>query len=83
VTFQGNRTVTNVSTTRRSERTARGVGVGVTEAIVRARVSGIRCRTEVETRHCFVGSFLPGRRVTDFFIGHGRVVRVNVGFVID
>ena len=43
VSFQGNSTVTNVSTTRRSEHTARGVGVGVTEADP-GRVAGIQCR---------------------------------------
>jgi hypothetical protein len=83
VTFQGRRAVTSVSTTRRSERTARGVGVGSTEAQVRAGVSGVRCRSETGLRHCFVGQFLAGRRVTDFRIGGGRVRSVTVGFVID
>lgn len=83
VTFQGNRTVTDVFTTRPTERTARGIGVGSTEAEVRARVAGVRCRTELGRRHCFVGRFLPGRRVTDFRIRHGRVTSVEVGFVID
>ena len=46
VTFQGNRTVTAILTTRATERTAAGVGVGSTEGQVRAKVAGVRCRTE-------------------------------------
>ena len=83
VNFQGGRTVTAVSTAAHSQRTAGGVGPGSTEARVRARIRGVRCRTEFGSRHCWVGRFLPGRRVTDFFIRNGRVTRVTVGFVID
>ena len=83
VTFQGNRAVTSIVTTRASERTAAGVGVGSTEGQVRAKVAGVRCRTESGFRHCFVGRFLPGRRVTDFRIRRGRVTSVTVGFVLD
>jgi hypothetical protein len=83
VTFQGNRTVTAVFTTRATERTAAGVGVGSTEAKVRAKVAGVRCRTESGFRHCFVGRFLPGRRVTDFRIKRGHVTSVQVAFVLD
>ena len=79
VTFQGNRTVTAIRTTLPSERTARGIGVGSTRAAVRARVAGVRC----SSGHCFVGRFLPGRRVTDFLLRNSRVSAVVVGFVID
>ena len=83
VTFQGNRTVTAILTTSASERTAAGVGVGSTEGQVRAKVAGVRCRTEAGFRHCFVGRFLPGKRVTDFRIKRGRVTSVQVAFVLD
>jgi hypothetical protein len=83
VTFQGDQTVTNVRTTGRRERTSRSVGVGSTEAQVRARVPGVRCESSGGFRQCFLGAFLPGRRVTAFQIRSGRVARIDVGFVID
>jgi hypothetical protein len=83
VTFQGNRTVTAILTTRTTERTAAGVGVGSTEGQVQAKVAGLRCRTESGFRHCSLGQFLPGKRVTDFRIKRGRVTSVQVAFVLD
>lgn len=77
-------TVFSFFTTSRRERTAKGVGVGSREATVRRHVRGVRCRTEFGLRHCWVGSFRPGRRVTDFAISRtGRVRAISLGFVID
>jgi hypothetical protein len=83
VDFQGNSTVTAVGTTGKKERTAGGVGVGSIRAQVLRLVPGARCETTGGFTHCYVGSFAPGTRVTDFVLSHGRVTRVTVGFVID
>jgi hypothetical protein len=83
VTFQSGARVTSLRTTSLRERTARGVGPGSTEAQVRARVAGVRCRSEFGFRHCFLGRFLPGRVVTDFHIRRGRVSIVVIGYVLD
>lgn len=83
VAFHGDTRVTSVDTTGVGDRTASGVGVGSTPAVVRARVPGVRCATEAGFHHCQVGRSLPGRRVTDFLFSGGRVSRVLVGFVID
>jgi hypothetical protein len=83
VMFQGRTQVTSVSTSGRGDRTSRGVGVGSTEASVKARVKGVKCETIVSIRSCHTGDFLAGRRVTDFRIKGGKVTSVAVGFVID
>jgi hypothetical protein len=83
VTFQGGLRVSGLRTTSRAQRTARGVGPGSSEAQVRARVAGVRCRTESGFRHCGVGRFLAGRIVTDFHIRRGRVSAVVIGYVLD
>lgn len=87
VTFDGTRSsseVVSITTTSRSDRTAKGVGVGSTEAAVRTAVAGVRCVTELGYRHCWVGRQAAGQVVTDFSIGSsGRVTRVLLGRVID
>jgi hypothetical protein len=84
VTFQGNQHVTGISTKGRSERTARGVGVGSTENDVVSKVTHARCDTIAGVRTCHVGNFRPGSRVTVFLMSkHGHVSTVTVGFVVD
>jgi len=83
ITFFGGPRVTSVTTTSPTERTSRGVGVGSRTSEVLAKVAKVRCVTESGFRHCFVGSFVPGKRVTDFTIKNGKVARITVGFVID
>ena len=83
VTFFGGFRATSVATRSAAQRTAGGVGVGSTEARVAAAVPGVRCVTDSGHRHCYVGVWQPGRKVTDFTIRKGRVTRVTVGFVID
>ena len=83
VSFQGNGGATALTTTSATQRTARGVGVGSTEAQVKTGVRDVHCARFGALRHCTLGRELPGRRVTDFVLRRGRVVRVVVGFVLD
>jgi outer membrane protein assembly factor BamE (lipoprotein component of BamABCDE complex) len=83
VFFQGNATLTSVSTTRTSERTVSGIGVGTSEGQVKAKIKGVKCKTDSGFRHCYLGRFTAGHRVTDFAIRSGKVSRVDVGVVID
>jgi hypothetical protein len=74
------RKVFNLSTISKSEKTSSGVGVGSTTAAVKSGVNGARC----DQRHCWVGRFEGGRKVTDFQLSaKGRVTRVTVGYVLD
>ena len=83
VGFQGRREVSSVSTTGRGDRTRRNVGVGSTEAQVKARVRGVRCETIVGSRSCHTGRFTIGEVITDFQIRNGKVTRVSIGRVFD
>src|SRR4051794_1365029 len=73
----------SVSTTSRKQKTAGGVGVGSTEAAVKADVSGVKCESFGGLRSCHVGALKPGRKVTDFILSAGKVTRVTLGIVID
>ena len=77
--FQGGNPLSSISTTRRSERTARGIGVGSTRRQVKLKVRGVRCGQRV----CTVGKLLPGRIVTSFFLRRGIVWRVSIARVLD
>src|SRR3954454_6478618 len=52
VNFQGRTKVSSASTTGRGDRTASGVGVGSSEAAVKARVKGVKCETTAGSRSC-------------------------------
>jgi hypothetical protein len=83
--FERDARVVTIRTRDPRQRTRSGVGVGAAETILRARIRGLRCRTEFGARHCWKGRFRAGQRVTDFTIGlPGRMVTdATVGFVID
>ena len=90
VTFRSTgscRGVAAIATNRGNERTAAGIGVGSRRTTLRARLRGERCRTfrvPEPVRSCTLGTFLPGRAVTDFrFDSRLRVGSVLVGLVID
>ncbi len=83
VDFQGDDKATAIVTTKASERTAAGVGVGSTWGQVRAKVPRVRCEGAPAIGNCHVGAFTPGRVVTDFFFRRGVVSKVVVGYVLD
>ncbi len=80
---RGNR-VTLVSTRGLGDRTARGVGVRSTLDAVRNRVPGVSCEPpSAGLRVCHTNEFVGGQRVTSFILRNGRVIRADVGVVID
>ncbi|MDX6699692.1 MAG: hypothetical protein QOE65_3089 [Solirubrobacteraceae bacterium] len=83
--FRSNGAIFNYFTRGRSARTTSGVGVGSTEAYLKAKVSGEKCTTNSGARTCVVGKELAGEIVTAFLINTatGRVRSVTVGRVID
>ena len=83
VIFQGAVRVTTITTSGKTERTSKDIGVGSSERAVKRNVRGVKCETFSGIRSCHVGTFEPGRRVTDFVIRRGKVSRVTIGYVID
>ena len=79
VVFTGDRTVTSISTTRRSQRTPRGLGVGTTKQELKARVAGLHCRVVLGSNYCYLGTLKYHTRTTVFYIESGRVSRIEVG----
>jgi hypothetical protein len=70
--------VTEITTTRSTERTASGIGVDSSEADVRRTYPSVACAPSGGFRRCRLGSGAPGTRATDFLLGHGRVLQVSV-----
>jgi len=83
VIFQGNRKATTYTTHSRRLETVDGVGVGSTEAEVKAGLPGTKCRTMFGERSCLYGFQRPGKRLTTFLFKKGLVSRVTVGFVFE
>lgn len=70
--------VTEVTTTRSTERTASGIGVGSSEASVRRVYPSVVCGPSGGFRRCRLGTGKPGTRATDFLLGHGLVLQLTV-----
>jgi hypothetical protein len=70
--------VAEITTTRSTERTVSGVGVGSPESAVRRAYPGVACAPAAGFRRCRLGTGKPGTRATDFLIGHGLVLQITV-----
>jgi hypothetical protein len=82
VTFQGLKTVTSISTSRKTERTLGGLGVGSKRSQVK-RIPGMHCRSALLANFCYIGVAKPGRRITEFrFNDRNRVKQVEIGLVV-
>jgi hypothetical protein len=80
VGFRGGR-VTEITTTRSTERTLGGLGVDSSESSLRASYPGLSCTSAAPFRRCRLGSGAPRTRVTDFMVGHGRVLQITVALL--
>jgi hypothetical protein len=73
--------VTEIATTRSTERLANGLGVDSTEAQIRRAFPRAVCAPWSVYRRCRFGSGRPGTRVTDFTIGRGRVLQITIALL--
>ena len=80
VGFRAGRAV-EIMTTRSTERTSGGLGVDSSESSLRASYPGLKCVAATPFRRCRLGSGAPGTRVTDFMIGHGRVLQITIALL--
>jgi hypothetical protein len=84
--FSGNcQALTAISTSKGQERTAKGIGKGTGLHTLKATLKGEHCtRSKGRVRSCHLGSYRPGRVVTEFRLNtKRRVTSVLVGRVID
>jgi hypothetical protein len=72
---------TEITTTRSTERTNGGLGVDSTESSLRASYPGLTCAAATPFRRCRLGSGAPGTRVTDFMVGHGKVLQITIALL--
>ena len=72
------RRVVEMTTNRSTERLVNGLGVDSTESEVRAAFPQAQCAQAGTFRRCRLGTGARGSRVTDFTIGHGRVLQVTI-----
>jgi hypothetical protein len=73
--------VTEITTTRSTERTLGGLGVDSSASSLRASYPGLSCTSTLPFRRCRLGSGAPRTRVTDFMLGHGRVLQITVALL--
>ena len=70
-----------ITTTRSSEHTGSGLGVGASEAAVHHSYPAVKCAPFGGFRRCRLGTGQPGTRATDFLIGHGQVLQITVSLL--
>jgi|SRR5215208_5319857 len=74
----------SIDTTRRREKTDRGIGVTSTTRELKDAYPSVDCqRVGFHSRLCVLGVPQVGRRVTVFRIHDGIITRVEVEFVVD
>ena len=70
-----------ITTTHSNDRTRSGVGVDSTEAAIHRAFLSVACAASGGFRRCRLGSGRPGKRVTDFLLGHGKVLQITISLL--